>query len=133
MNSIQTALPAIPPALPLELKGLLHENGQLFAVFTIGGIDRIVAAEVYEVLPFENFRRLILEQFDLRVIYRRGRWFSDVVEAAARGGIKIEVDDLAKAIWLNSKSITFAEAGSIADVSLSPMVRFEAERLGVAG
>lgn len=122
-----------PPAVPIELTGLLHEGGQLFAVFKAGDAERIIEAEIYDILPFENLRRHIFERFDLRVVYRGGRWFKDVIAAASRGGIQIEVDDLARCLWLNEKQLSYAEAGYLAETVLSPMVQFEAARLEAAG
>jgi hypothetical protein len=123
----------IPPAVPIKLTGLLHENGQLFAVFAADDAERIIEAELWDVLPFDCFRRLILDRFNLRVVYNGGRWFKDVVDAAKRGGIEVTVDALTKTLWLNSKHIPFAECGYIAETVLSPMVQFEAARLEAAG
>lgn len=122
-----------PPAVPIDLTGLLHENGQLYAVFKAGGAERIIEAELWDVLPFDCFRRLILDRFGIRVVYKGGRWFKDVVEAAKRGGIDVTVDALTKTLWLNSKHIPFAECGYIAETVMSPMVQFEAARLEAAG
>ncbi len=121
-----------PPAVPVMLTGLLHENGQLFTVFAAGDSERIIEAELYDILPFDNFRQHVHERLDLRVVYRRGRWFADVIEAAERGGIAIEVDDLTRCIWLNDRQLSYAEAGYAAEIMLSPVVRL-AGKLGVAG
>jgi hypothetical protein len=128
-----TILPDIPPAVPLTLTGLFHENGQLFDIFRAGDSDRIIEADLWDVLPFDCFRRLIFERFGLRVVYRGGRWFKDVIEAAKRGGIEVTVDALTKTMWLNSGSLSFADAQDIAETVLSPMVQFEAARLEAAG
>jgi hypothetical protein len=120
------------PAVEVRLTGLLHENGQLFAVFAAGDSERIIEAELYQILPFENFRQHVYERFALRTVYHRGRWFADVIDAAERGGIAIEVDDLTRCIWLNDRQLSYAEAGYAASVMLSPVVRLAA-KLGVAG
>lgn len=122
----------IPPAEPIELRGILHEAGQMFVVFTAGDSERIIEAELYEILPFSNFRQHVCERFDLRIIYKGGRWFSDVVEAAERGGIAVDADDLARCLWLNDRQLPYSEAGFLASVMLSPMVRL-ASKLGAAG
>ena len=122
----------IPPAEPITLKGILHENSQMFVVFAAGDSERIIEAELYEILPFENFRRHVCERFDLRTVYRGGQWFTDVIEAAERGGIEVEVDDLTRCLWLNERQLSYAEAGYAASVMLSPVVRL-ANKLGVAG
>lgn len=122
----------IPPAVPITLKGILHENGQMFVVFAAGDSERIIEAELYQVLPFSNFRQHICERFDLRIVYRGGQWFTDVVEAAERGGIAVEADDLARCLWLNDRQLSYAEAGYAASVMLSPVVRL-ANKLGAAG
>ena len=122
----------IPPAVPIELKGILHENGQMFVVFAAGDSERIIEAELYDILPFANFRQHVSERLDLRIVYRRGRWFSDVIEAAERGGIAIEVNDLTRCLWLNDRQLSYADAGYAASIMLSPLVRL-AGKLGVAG
>ena len=121
-----------PNALPVELKGLLHEHGQLFVVFAAGDSERIIEAELYDILPFSNFRQHVCDRLDLRIVYRGGRWFSDVIEAAERGGIAVEADDLARCLWLNDRQLNYADAGYAASVMLSPVVRL-AGKLGAAG
>lgn len=106
----------IPAAEPITLKGILDESGQLFVVFAAGAAERIVAAELDDVFVFENFRRHVLEQLDLRVVYRGGRWFSDVIEAAERGGVTVKVDHAAKIIWFDQRPLAFAEAGYVAEL-----------------
>jgi hypothetical protein len=93
----------------------------------------MIEAEFYDLLCFETFRRHVCERFDLRTVYRGGRWFRDVVGAAKRGGVEIVADDLARVLWLNSKQIPYAECGHVAETILSPMVRMEADRLEAAG
>lgn len=122
----------IPPAVPITLTGILHENGQMFVVFAAGNSERIIEAELYDILPFSNFRQHVCERLDLRIVYRGGRWFSDVIEAAERGGIAVEADDLTRCLWLNERQLSYAEAGYAASVMLSPVVRL-AGKLGVAG
>ena len=75
----------IPPAEPIELRAIFHERGEMFAVFTIGPSWRVAACEIADVLTFEAFRRMVLDKFDQRTVYRGGQWNRDVVRAAERG------------------------------------------------
>lgn len=98
-------------------------------MYKAGDSERIVEAELRDLIPFDNFRRLVLDRCGERVIYTSGQWFRDLLEASERGGVAIEVDHLAQAIWINEHSLPFAEAGYIAELMLSPAIRFEADLL----
>lgn len=111
------------PAVPIELKAILHEHGETFVIFNVGTTQRIIDAELRDLLPYDNFRRLVLDRLGIRVVYRRGRWFRDVVEAAERGGAVVTPEALARAIWINEAKLEWAEADYLAELILSEEVR----------
>jgi hypothetical protein len=120
---------AIPPAVPITLRGILRENDQTFAVFTAGGSQRVIEAEFYDLLCFDVFRRHVCERFDLRTVYRGGRWLHDVVGAFHRGDVPITYDDVYNAVWVNSADLSFDDTRWIVDTSLVPLINTELERL----
>ena len=94
--------------------GVLHEDGQLFAVFSCGDAKRILPVELRDLVTFSAFRRIVASELDERVVYLRGRWLSDVLEAAERGGVHVEADDASRMLWLGSKQISYGDCGYVA-------------------
>ena len=120
-----------PTAVPISLRGILREHGELFVAVALGAAEQMVEdVELRDLATFENFRRLVLARFGKRCVYRRGQWLQDVVAAAERGGLTVEIDHAAKTIWFDQCPLAFAEAGYIAE--LPPVVRFEAEATGAS-
>lgn len=120
------------PAEPIELKGILREHDQTFAVFTAGTSERIVEAEFHEILSFHTFREHLFERFDLRTVYRGGHWLQDVVGAFHRSGVDFDYDDIFYAVWAHCSDLSLVDARWVVDETLLPYINAELARLEVA-